>query len=61
MSGYPHPKWYCQLVENIPVYLQTKNQLYTPSFSGDSAKKCKLILGTLDMAGYTHKDDSVSL
>ena len=50
MPGYANPKWYFQLVENFCVYLQAKNQLHTPCFSGDIVKICKLlILGTLGM------------
>ena len=50
MSGYFYK--YYQFVENFCAYLQEKNQFYTPCFSGDTAKICKLILGTLDMSGY---------
>ena len=53
MPGYAQPKWYCQLVENFCVYLQAKNQLHPPCFSGD-AKTWKLIFGTLRMSNYTH-------
>ena len=56
MPGYWHPKWHYQTVENICLYLQTKNQLHLPCFSGDIAKICKhLILGTLAMFGYLHQ------
>ena len=48
MSGYTSPKWYYQFVENFCVYLQAKNQLHPPCFSGDIAKIYKrLILGNL--------------
>ena len=47
------PKGYYQSVENFCVYLQAKNLFHTPCFSGDTAKICKLILGTLGMPGYT--------
>ena len=54
MSGYTHPKRYYQFVDNFRVYLQAKNQLHPPCFSGYIAKICKpLILGTLGMPGYT--------
>ena len=53
MPGYADPKWYYQLVQNFSVDLQAKKQLYSPSFSGDTAKICKLlILGTLRMSAY---------
>ena len=55
LSGYAYPKWHYHLVENIYVYLQAKNQPHPPSFYGDIAKICKLILGTLGMPGYTHQ------
>ena len=51
LHGYPHPNWYHQLVENYCVYLQAKNELPPPCFSGDIAKMCKLILGTSGMSG----------
>ena len=55
MPGYANPTWYYQLVENFRVYLQAKNQLYSPCFSTDIAKICKLlILCTLGMPGCTH-------
>ena len=47
MPGYAHPNWYYQLVETFCVYLQAENQFHTPCFSGDTAKICKLILGSL--------------
>ena len=53
MPGHAHPKWYYQSVENFCVYLQVKNEFHSPSFSGDTTKIWKLILGTLDMSGYT--------
>ena len=47
--------WDFQLVENSRVYLQAKNQLHPPYFSGDMAKRCRvLILGALGMPGYIH-------
>ena len=55
LPGYSHPKWYYQLVENFCVYLQTKNLLHPPCFSGDIGKINKLLIsGTLGMASYTH-------
>ena len=54
MPGYAHLKWYYQLVENFRVYLQAKNQLYPPRFSGDIAKICKLILDASGMPTYAH-------
>ena len=53
IPNHAHPKWYYQFVENFCVYLQVKNQFHSPCFSGDTAKICKLILGTLGMSGYT--------
>ena len=53
MPGHAQPKWYYQFVENFCVYLQVKNQFHSPCFSGDTAKICKLILGTLGMSAYT--------
>ena len=53
MPGYGQPKWYSQLVENVCISLQAKNQLYPSCFSGDIAKIYKLILGTLGMPGNT--------
>ena len=32
MPGYANPKWYYQLVENVRVYLQAKNQLQSYAF-----------------------------
>ena len=58
MSGYVYVMWYYELVENIRVYLQAKNQLRKKNFlrfSGDTAMICKLlILGTSDMPGYAY-------
>ena len=55
ITGYAHTKWYYQLVENFCVYLQAKNQLHPPLFSGDIAKICKLLIfGTLGIPGYTN-------
>ena len=55
MSDYTNPKWYYHLVEDFCVYLQAKNQLHSPCFTGDLAKICKLlILGTLGMHRYKH-------
>ena len=54
LSGYTNPKWYYQIVENVCVYAQAKNQLPTPCFSGDNAKICKFILGAFGMPGYIH-------
>ena len=52
-SGYAHLKLYDNLVENFHTYLQAKNKLYSPGFSGDIAKTSKLlILGTSGMTGY---------
>ena len=57
MPGYAQPKWYNQLRENFYVYLQTKNQLYPLSFSGDIAKISKLLLlDTLGMPEHTHPE-----
>ena len=56
MPGYAHLKWYYQLVENFRVYLQAKNQLYPPRFSGDIAKICKLILDASGMPMHTQND-----
>ena len=53
MSGYAHLKWYYQFLENICAYLQVKFQFQSTCFSGDSAKICKCILGTLGMLSYT--------
>ena len=55
MAGYEHPKWYYELVENFCVYLKAKHQLHSPCFSWDIAKICKLILGPLDITGYTQQ------
>ena len=47
---------FLQLVENLCVYLQAKNQLYPLCFSGDISKMYKfLILGTLGMPGCRHR------
>ena len=54
MYGYTNAKWYYQLVEKLCVYLQAKNQPHLPCFSGNIAKICKLILGTLGRPGCTH-------
>ena len=48
------------LVENFRVYLQTKNQLHPPRFSGDIAKICTLILGTLGKPGYADPNDIIN-
>ena len=40
-------------LKNFCVYLQVKNQFHSPCFSGDTAKICKHILGTLGMSGYS--------
>ena len=49
-------KWNYQLVDNFRVYLQVKNRLHPPSFSGDIAKMSKvLILDTLGMPGNCRK------
>ena len=53
MPSHAHSKWYYQFIENICVYLQVKNQFHSPCFFRDTAKICKLILGTLGMSGYT--------
>ena len=46
-----------QFVENFNVYLQARNQLHPPWFSGYIAKICKpLILGTLGMPSYTRSN-----
>ena len=55
MPGQANPKRYYKLVENFCAYLQAKNQLHPPCFSGDIAKICRhLILGFLGMTGCTH-------
>ena len=55
MPGHTHLKWQYQFEETSDIYLQAKNQLNYPYFSGDIAKIWKLlILDTLDMPGYTH-------
>ena len=47
-------KSFHQFVARFNVYLQAKNQLHSPFFSGDIAKICKLlVLGTLYMPSYT--------
>ena len=58
-SGYFGHAWLCtnkaiyQLVENVSVNLQTKNQLHYPCSSGDISKICKLlILDTLKIPIY---------
>ena len=38
MPGFAQAKLYCQFVENFCVYLQAKNLLHPPSFSGDIKK-----------------------
>ena len=43
INVYAYPKWYYQLVKNVCVYLQAKNQLQNSCFSGDNAKICKLL------------------
>ena len=53
MPGYAKPKWYYQLPENFCLFAGKKSTS-PPCFSGDIAKICKLILGTLGMPGYTH-------
>ena len=54
MPGYANAKWYYHLVENIRVYLQAKNEVHSPRFSGDIAKISKLIiLGTLSLVTHT--------
>ena len=49
MPGYAHLNWYYQFEEIIYVYLQGKISI--SCFYGDTAKICKLILGTLGMSG----------
>ena len=53
MPDHAHPKWCYQFVEKCCVYLQVKNQFHSSCFSGDTAKICRLIFGTLGMSGYT--------
>ena len=54
MPGFAQPKLYCQFVENFCVYLQAKNLLHPPSFSGDIKKDINLlILGILGIPSYT--------
>ena len=58
MPGYANPVWYYQLDPMWYyqwVYLQAKNQLYSPCFSTDIAKTCTLlVLCTLDIPGCTN-------
>ena len=54
MPGYPHTKWYHKLIENIPAYLQAKNQLHALHFSGDIGKIWNFILSTLSLSGDAH-------
>ena len=54
LSGYVHQKRYYHLAQNVCVYLHEKNQLHSLCFYGDISRICKVILGTLDMPGYTH-------
>ena len=62
MTSYAHPKLYCQLVEKFRVYLQAKNPLHTPHFSGDIAKICKLLVWALWVYLAPHtQNDSINL
>ena len=53
MPSHAKPKWYYQFLEKFCVYLQAKNQFHSPCFSGNTAKICKPILGTLGVSCYT--------
>ena len=61
MSDYEQPKWQYQLVVDFRVDLLAKNQLHSHSVSGDVARMCNLILGSLGMPGYAHQINSINL